>query len=92
MWVEALRHRGVRRLALLVGGIISFVPEADQVERCECGDFETGVVAYPLRELLGQLQACSTRGHDIQLKVGARFVRRRGDLLDCYNPALSDST
>lgn len=45
-----------------------------------------------LNELLDQLQACSTRGHDIRLKVGARFVRRQGDVLDCYNPALSDST
>jgi tRNA(Ile)-lysidine synthase len=43
-------------------------------------------------ELLAQLQACSTRGHDIHLKVGARFVKRRGDVLDCYNPALSDPT
>ncbi|KQP15020.1 tRNA lysidine(34) synthetase TilS [Pseudorhodoferax sp. Leaf267] len=45
-----------------------------------------------LDELLDQLEACRTRGHDIRLKVGARFVRRRGDVLDCYNPALSDST
>lgn len=43
-------------------------------------------------ELLDQLQACRTRGHDIQLKAGACFVRRRGERLDCYNPALSDST
>lgn len=43
-------------------------------------------------ELLDQLQACRTRGHDIQLKVGTRCVRRQGAVLDCYNPALSDLT
>ena len=43
-----------------------------------------------MEELLDQIAACATRGHDIQLKVGARFVRRLGDVLDCYNPALSD--
>jgi tRNA(Ile)-lysidine synthase len=45
-----------------------------------------------MAQLQRQLEACTTRGHDIHLKVGAGFVRRRGDVLDCYNPALSDST
>ena len=52
----------------------------------------TAASSAQMDELLDQLQACRTRGHDIQLKVGARFVRRQGDVLDCYNPALSDST
>lgn len=52
----------------------------------------TAASGAQMDELLAQLQACRTRGHDIQLKVGSRFVRRQGDVLDCYNPALSDST
>ena len=31
-----------------------------------------------LDELLRQLAACATRGHDIQLRVGQGFVRRDG--------------
>ena len=52
----------------------------------------TAASSAQMNELLDQLQACRTRGHDIQLKVGTRCVRRQGDVLDCYNPALSDST
>lgn len=39
-----------------------------------------------LNELLDQLQACSTRGHRIHIKVGQGFVERRGDVLHWYNP------
>lgn len=35
--------------------------------------------------LLGQIAACTTRGHDIHLKVGRGAVRREGDALRCYN-------
>jgi tRNA(Ile)-lysidine synthase len=34
-----------------------------------------------LEELLDQLAACSTRGHDIRIKVGTGFVERDGDAL-----------
>ncbi|AMO21829.1 tRNA lysidine(34) synthetase TilS [Ramlibacter solisilvae] len=37
--------------------------------------------AAQLEELLDQLAACSTRGHDIQVKAGSGFVRRRGETL-----------
>ncbi len=42
--------------------------------------------AAQLAELLGQLQACTTRGHRIHNKVGAGFVLRSGAGLDWYNP------
>jgi tRNA(Ile)-lysidine synthase len=38
--------------------------------------------AAQLGELLDQLAACSTRGHDIAIKVGAGHVRRDGARLD----------
>ena len=38
-----------------------------------------------LAELLDQLQACTTRGHHIDIRVAAGFVRRRGDGLAWYN-------
>ena len=37
--------------------------------------------AAQLDELLNQIEACSTRGHDIRLKVGTGFVERNGECL-----------
>jgi tRNA(Ile)-lysidine synthase len=42
--------------------------------------------AAQLEELLSQVQACTTRGHRIHIKVGAGFVERRGAVLGWYNP------
>ena len=41
-----------------------------------------------LEELLDQLAACRTRGHQLHLKVGQGFCVRRGKVLDWYNPQL----
>ncbi|MDD2919307.1 tRNA lysidine(34) synthetase TilS [Rhodoferax sp.] len=41
-----------------------------------------------LDELMFQLDACRTRGHQLHLKVGQGFCVRRGDALDWYNPQL----
>ncbi|MES2533414.1 MAG: tRNA lysidine(34) synthetase TilS [Pseudomonadota bacterium] len=38
-----------------------------------------------LQQLLDQLEACSTRGHRIRLKVAAGRVEREGDVLRWYN-------
>ena len=42
-----------------------------------------------LRQLLVQVQACSTRGHGIRLKVADGFVEREGEKLRWYNAAPS---
>ena len=42
-----------------------------------------------LRQLLVQVQACSTRGHGIRLKVADGFVEREGAKLRWYNAAPS---
>lgn len=39
-----------------------------------------------MQALLVQVKACTTRGHQIDLKVGHGFVRRDGSVLRCYNP------
>lgn len=39
-----------------------------------------------LTELLDQIEACSTRGHDIHIKVAQGFVKRDGAVLSWYNP------
>lgn len=39
-----------------------------------------------LQALMRQIAACTTRGHDIDLKVGCGFVRRSGSVLHWYNP------
>lgn len=41
--------------------------------------------AAQLHELLDQVAACTTRGHQIHLKVGAGFVARQGMVLNWYN-------
>ena len=42
--------------------------------------------AAQLDELLAQITACTTRGHQIHIKVGAGFVKREGLVLAWYNP------
>ncbi|APW37522.1 tRNA lysidine(34) synthetase TilS [Rhodoferax koreense] len=42
--------------------------------------------AAQLQEVLRQVAACTTRGHHIELKVGAGRLVRRGPVLDWYNP------
>jgi len=42
--------------------------------------------AAQLTELLDQIDACTTRGHRIHIKVGAGFVQRSRDALTWYNP------
>ncbi|MCD2514560.1 tRNA lysidine(34) synthetase TilS [Comamonas endophytica] len=46
----------------------------------------TTPAAAQLEELLRQLAACTTRGHQIRLKLGRGFVVRSGALLGWYNP------
>ena len=46
----------------------------------------TTPAAAQLHELLDQVQACTTRGHRIHIKVGRGFVVRSGPKLDWYNP------
>lgn len=52
--------------------------------------FQTVPSTAQLEELLGQISACTTRGHQIHIKVGTGFVRRvlqrEGAVLDWYNP------
>ena len=51
-------------------------------------DHQTTPTAAQLGELLDQVQACTTRGHSIHIKVGQGFVVRSGAKLDWYNPAV----
>ena len=41
-----------------------------------------------LAELLDQIAACTTRGHQICIKVGGGLAERRGAVLHWYNPAV----
>jgi tRNA(Ile)-lysidine synthase len=44
--------------------------------------------AAQMQELLDQIAACTTRGHQIRIKVGTGFVERRGKNLHWYNPTV----
>ena len=48
--------------------------------------FQTVPSTAQLWELLDQISACTTRGHRIDIKVGAGFVQRSGPVLTWYNP------
>lgn len=48
--------------------------------------------AAQLDELMAQIAACRTRGHQLHLKVGHGVCVRRGKGLDWYNPRLSQHT
>lgn len=41
--------------------------------------------AAQMEALLVQVKSCTTRGHDIHIKVGRGFVKRQGTVLRCYN-------
>lgn len=41
--------------------------------------------AAQLAQLMQQLQRCTTRGHQIHLKVGKGYIERRGSVIDWYN-------
>ena len=44
--------------------------------------------AAQMDELLDQIEACTTRGHRIHIRLGPGFAQREGDVLAWYNPAL----
>lgn len=44
--------------------------------------------AAQMQELLDQIAVCTTRGHQIRIKVGTGFIERRGKILHWYNPTV----
>ena len=42
--------------------------------------------AAQLAQLQLQLQRCTTRGHQIHIKVGRGYIQRHSDVIDWYNP------
>lgn len=42
--------------------------------------------AAQLAQLQQQLQRCTTRGHQIHIKVGRGYIQRHRDVIDWYNP------
>ena len=44
--------------------------------------------AAQLAQLAQQLRRCTTRGHQIHIKVGQGYIERRGGVIDWYNPSV----
>ena len=44
--------------------------------------------AAQLAQLIEQLQKCTTRGHQIHIKVGQGYIQRLGLVIDWYNPTV----
>lgn len=50
--------------------------------------FDAVPSAAQLAELLDQIAVCTTRGHQIRIKLAAGFAERRGAVLHWYNPSV----
>ena len=50
--------------------------------------FATTPNTAQLQALINQIAACTTRGHDIDIRVGNGFIRREGPVLRWYNSKL----
>lgn len=48
--------------------------------------FQVAPSAAQMSELLGQISACTTRGHGLDLKIAGGRCQRRGPVLHWYNP------
>lgn len=64
---------------------LSRARQANVLRRWLRSAHHTTPAAAQLQELLEQVQACTTRGHRIHIKVGRGFVVRSGPQLDWYN-------
>ena len=75
-------------VALLIAKLclLSRARQANVIRHWLKTHFKTTPSSAQLNELLDQLAACTTRGHQILIKVGAGFARREGVKLSWYNP------
>lgn len=76
------------KLALHIAGLqrLSRARQANVIRHWLKTGFKTTPSTAQLNELLDQLAACTTRGHQILIKAGAGFARRQGEKLTWYNP------
>ena len=93
---EVLNEVGLQDLAAVVptGQALPRIVELQKLSHARRANvlrywLKTGFGVVPsaaqLVELLDQVAACTTRGHQINIKVGSGFVRREGDGLAWYN-------
>ncbi len=75
--------KGLRIQALQ---LLSRVRQANVLRYWLKNSFQVVPSTAQLSELLGQLTACTTRGHRIHIKIAHGFALRSGDLLTWYNP------
>ena len=71
------------RLAGLQG--LSRQRQANALRHWLRGDYDVSPSNAQLAELLEQVAACTTRAHQIRIKVGRGIVERRGQVLHWYN-------
>lgn len=64
---------------------LSRARQANVLRHWLCVHHGTMPSSAQLHALLAQIEACTTRGHRIDLKVGSGFVRRSAERLDWYN-------
>ena len=91
---EDLAHAArVRDGALSIAGVqvLSRPRQANLVRHWLKATHGAVANAAQLKELLDQIAACTTRGHNIHIKVANGFSERNGDVVTWYN-ALPDPT
>ena len=75
--------QGLPRIAALQG--LSIGRQANVLRHWLKTRYAVQASTAQLEALQRQIEACTTRGHRIELKVGAGFVQRSGDALAWYN-------
>jgi len=75
---------------LLIAGLQSFSPDrqANVLRHWLSTVHKTQATSAQLDELQSQIAACTTRGHQLHMKVGHGFVRRSNTSLDWYNSSV----
>jgi tRNA(Ile)-lysidine synthase len=67
---------------------MSTVRQANVLRHWLASVHHTQASSAQLQELLAQIAACTTRGHQLHIRVGHGFVRRSNGVLDWYNPSV----
>ncbi len=84
--MDAISATDVRAPTIAILQNLSRARQANLLRYWLKSEFRVAPSAAQLDELLHQVAACTTRGHQINIKVGNGFVRREGDVLAWYNP------
>jgi tRNA(Ile)-lysidine synthase len=83
--LQALCSRGSNSPSIAQLQALSTARQANVLRHWLSGVHHTQASSAQLQELIAQIAACTTRGHQLHIRVGHGFVRRSNGVLDWYN-------